>query len=308
LSLLHFTCLLVQVLCHAPTTGALLIHHHPSYGKKNGLSFSSFNNNNKSVLSSSSSWTRSSPSSSITTSNTIMNKIRGGASSPLSMSSGDALRLARTLAPKIGILSSTALYFAPAAAVLSAIQKDSLDDLNPLPIAIMSIVSVSWLAYGLMSNDIYLASSNFAGCIASIGYVVGVLPLLGKGTNQKQLRTTQGVLLAGVSVVLSLWTYLGVSGTSVARMSQILGMFASAIFIILAGSPLSTISTVIATKDSRSILGTLTAAQVINTVLWGVYGLAIKDRFVYGPNLIGLVLGLIQLGLKLMFPAKKEEK
>ena len=64
--------------------------------------------------------------------------------------SPETVQMAETLAPKIGILTSTALYFAPAAAVLSAIQSDDIGDLNPLPLAIMSIVSVAWLAYGLV--------------------------------------------------------------------------------------------------------------------------------------------------------------
>jgi len=287
LSSFHFICLLAQFLCHATSTTALL---NPSSYKKNGLSS---NNRSKSFV-------RRQRSSN------IIHKIRGGSSPLLSMSSGDAIRLAKTLAPKFGILTSTALYFAPTAAVLSAIKNDSLGDLNPFPLAIMSIVSVSWLAYGLTANDIYVALSNIAGCIGSIGFVVGILPLLGKERKKSLLRTTQGVLLGGTSIVLCLWTYLGLSSLSVVRMSEILGMFASTLFIILSGSPLSTISTVLKTKDSSSILGAFTAAQVTNTVLWSIYGLAVKDRFVWGPNLIGLVLGLMQLALKLMFPSAKK--
>jgi hypothetical protein len=47
----------------------------------------------------------------------------------------------------------------------------------------------------------------------------------------------------------------------------------------------------------------LTLAQVTNTALWSVYGLAIKDKFVYGPNMVGLGFGIIQLLLKLAFPS-----
>ena len=79
-------------------------------------------------------------------------------------------------------------------------------------------------------------------------------------------------------------------------------MYASLLFIVLSGSPLSTIKAVVRTKSSLSILTPLTCAQVVNTVLWSVYGLAIGDAFVYGPNVVGLGFGLIQLFLKLVFP------
>mmetsp|Transcript_197 Transcript_197/g.282 ORF Transcript_197/g.282 Transcript_197/m.282 type:complete len:300 (-) Transcript_197:229-1128(-) len=228
----------------------------------------------------------------------VLQLLRGGGSSSSFLET-----LSGTIAPKVGVVTSTALYLAPAAAVLQAIKNDDMGDLNPLPLAIMSIVSVSWLAYGLAAKNANVALSNIGGCVASIGYVVGILPLLSK--NKEQLRMTQKVLLGGTTAVLSLWTFLGLSSSMTAsQMAHYLGLFASGLFIFLAGSPLSTISKVVHSKDSSSILGTLTAAQVINTCLWSFYGLAVKDRFVWGPNVIGLVLGLIQLTLKILFPAR----
>jgi solute carrier family 50 protein (sugar transporter) len=207
-------------------------------------------------------------------------EIRGGA---LSLSP-DAIRLAQTLAPKVGIFTSSALYFAPATAVLAAIRSNDLGDLNPLPLAIMSIVSVAWLAYGVSVKDPYVAFSNIAGCIGSIGYVLAILPLL--QNDKPTLRMTQGLLLACYASTLCLWTFLGLSGASVAKIGSVLGMFAAVLFIILSGSPLSTIKTVIATKNSVSILGSFTVAQVLDTSLWTAYGLAIKDRFVWGPSIV----------------------
>ena len=48
-------------------------------------------------------------------------------------------------------------------------------------------------------------------------------------------------------------------------------------------------------------------AQVANCLMWTVYGVfAAKDVFVWGPNGTGLVLGLVQLALKLLFPSKDD--
>ena len=218
----------------------------------------------------------------------------------LSAISPEAVALARTLAPKVGMITSTALYFSPTWSVRNAVKENDMGDLNPLPLALMATTSISWLAYGLSARDNYVALSNIAGCIASVGYVVGILPLLRK----KSLRQTQAVVMAGVASLLSLWTYLGVSRAPIAKMSTTLGLFASTLFILLSASPLSTIKTVIARKNSASILGSLTTAQVTNTFLWTVYGLAVKDLFVWGPNAAGLGLGLIQLFLKVVFPSR----
>jgi solute carrier family 50 protein (sugar transporter) len=90
-----------------------------------------------------------------------------------------------------------------------------------------------------------------------------------------------------------------------AQITSSLGMFASIISIILSASPLFTIQQVVSTRNSSSILGSLTMAQVVNALLWSMYGLAIRNAFVYGPNLIGLGLGLAQLALKITFPSKQ---
>lgn len=239
-------------------------------------------------------------------------RLRGGGSS-LNLSA-DALRLAETLAPKIGILTSSALYLSPAMAVVHAIQANDIGDLNPLPLVIMSFVSVSWLVYGLSARDVYVTLSNIAGAVASIGYVVGTLPLLNDNTRRRQLRSTQAIVMAGTAAVLGLWTTLGIvsagagTGAGAPNMAQItssLGMFASMISIILSASPLFTIQQVVSTRNSSSILGPLTMTQVVNALLWSMYGLAIRNAFVYGPNLIGLGLGLAQLALKIAFPSKQ---
>jgi len=228
---------------------------------------------------------------------------RGGGRERGTALSMNTLKVIETIAPRLGIFTSTALYFSPAAAVWKAVRSANVGDLNPLPLGIMSVSSISWLVYGLSVRDPFVALSNILGCIASIAYVIGVLPLL--GGEGRQLRTMQGVVIAGAAVCLSLWTSLVLSNASIARASSVLGFFASGLFIVLSGSPLSTIGKVVKTKNASSILAPFMLAQVLNTSLWSMYGLVIKDKFVWGPNIVGFILGLIQLVLKLLFPRKK---
>jgi uncharacterized protein with PQ loop repeat len=126
--------------------------------------------------------------------------------------------------------------------------------------------------------------SNLPGCIASIGFVFGILPLL--RDNTPKLRKTQAVGIAGSAAALCLWSFLGIAKASRTKISSSLGLFASALFIIMSGSPLSSIGKVIANKDSSTILGPLTIAQVLNSSLWSFYGVAVKNSFVWGPNAI----------------------
>ena len=162
----------------------------------------------------------------------------------------------------------------------------------------MPCVAISWFIYGLVTSDPYIIIGNGVGSVLSIAYLIGILPLMNNSKNandNKQLFWTQMTVLTSSITTLGLWSILGfltsdtLSKSAVANgavLGEALGIYASIFFIILCSSPLSTISKVIKTKNSSSILGQLTIAQCINTTLWSIYGLAVKDRFVYGPNII----------------------
>ena len=245
----------------------------------------------------------------------------------------------QSAAPKIGIVTSTLLYLAPAKAVWNVIQRsktittnknnskhnDALQGLNPIPISIMPIVAISWFVYGLVSNDPYLILGNVGGSLLSVAYLIGILPLMNYNNNNNEssssnnnnnnennvnkassfslLFWTQTTVLTSTAVTLGVWSMLGfvTSGATQTIESRVfgfssllrnsvwaeaLGVYASVLFIALCCSPLSTIRAVVQTKNSSSILGRFTAAQCINTALWSLYGLAVNDRYVYGPNII----------------------
>lgn len=83
--------------------------------------------------------------------------------------------IVKSLIPKLGVVTSTALYFSPLMAVLNAKMSGDIGDLNPIPLTIMAISSVCWLAYGLSIQDPYVTISNVPGAVATIWYIVGVL-------------------------------------------------------------------------------------------------------------------------------------
>ena len=269
--------------------------------------------------------------------------------------SGPLIKAAESWAPTVGVVTSTLLYLAPAKAVWKAIRRarnqissgvdTPMDGLNPLPIALMPTVALSWLAYGLASSDAYLILGNGPGTLLSVAYLIGILPLMNynaaafpnladlpnlsdlpnlakniteellmdprkriKPKKSKTLILTHATVLLSTAATLSLWAILGIltSGatdgmfnvgglsfgmgfSSMLRSGvivEMLGVYAAFMFLLLSASPLFMIRTVLKTKNSRIILGSLTAAQCVNTGLWTAYGLAVNDHFVWGPNII----------------------
>lgn len=271
---------------------------------------------------------------------------------PETLINARVLRMAESWAPVIGVITATLLYLAPARAVWGVFQKarkkgiestatgieeldlrDPLNGMNPLPIAIMPAVAVSWFAYGLVACDPYLIIGNLPGSILSVAYLIGILPIMDyttaypdsiaglateavaaignpslKPRKSKRLFWTHVTLLASVGVTLCLWALLGLVTAGAADgnfnigglgfglgmefgmrkgiICEALGLYAASLFICLSAFPLLTIGSILRTKNSRSILGPLTAAQCVNTGLWTAYGVASCDYFVWGPNII----------------------
>ena len=209
-------------------------------------------------------------------------------------------------APAMGIVTSNVLYFTALPEVLRARKAGELGPFNPLPSTIMVLSVLSWLQYSLVVGNAWILWSNLPGAAAVLMTFAVMLPLMDK--SHPALSACQNTFVGGAMATLCLWSYLVFGGVAVALRAQYIGYFASAIFMVLSASPLSTIRTVVATRNSVSIYTPLTLAQCANTLLWTIYGvMAAKDIFVYGPNGVGLALGVSQLLLKILFPSKAKE-
>ena len=108
---------------------------------------------------------------------------------------------------------------------------------------------------------------------------------------------------------VGLWTWLIFAGLAASARSALLGYYASAFFVVLCASPLSAMAQVIKERNADSIYAPMTVAQVLNCGMWTVYGFfAINDVFVWAPNLVGWLLGLLQLLLKFLFRSQSLQR
>ena len=101
-----------------------------------------------------------------------------------------------------------------------------------------------------------------------------------------------------------MYIILNIVNVNIDTLKLIYGIFAIIIFLLMCFSPLLTFKTIIKKKDSTSLYLPITMTQISNCTLWVIYGIYISDIFVLIPNLIGLLLGLIQLSLIILFNKK----
>lgn len=109
--------------------------------------------------------------------------------------------------------------------------------------------------------------------------------------------------------LLILWALVMVYCTWFTRQdpTEIVGLVVNLNLIVFYGAPLQTIREVLTTSNAQSIHGPSMVMTITNTTFWTMYGFAQRDYYIIVPNVAGLVLGLMQALLKLLYPSRRGE-
>ena len=84
----------------------------------------------------------------------------------------------------------------------------------------------------------------------------------------------------------------------------IVGISANINLLLFYGAPLSTIFTVLKTRDSASIHKWTMLLNTATSTFWAAFGFGTSDYFIMVPNGIGVVFGVIQMILCVVVPSK----
>ncbi|KAJ3105903.1 hypothetical protein HDU96_008390 [Phlyctochytrium bullatum] len=203
--------------------------------------------------------------------------------------------------PAIGSLTAMFLMVAPVPDVLKAAKSGKLGSLNPIPIALITVNCLGWIAYGWLVRDYFVALPNVFGWTVGSFQLFTLFPFL----SAQRMKLIQGILL-GVSAAvyfISSVSFLSLqdgSGGGAARL--VLGVMTNVILIAFYGSPLTTFWEVIKTRNSVSIAPMLAYTSLVNSALWTVYGQVQGDWFITIPNGLGVIFAVTQIFLIYRYP------
>lgn len=222
------------------------------------------------------------------------------------------------LAPALGTLLANAMWATPISIMRGARRDRELGNINPIPFNVVFASCIAYMFYSILKQDYFIFFSNIFGILIGVSCITTSLMLLSKETPSKfesSLRDLVEYLFIGTLafwLIILLFVGLVLEGGGVS--DSLVGTIAVIASILYYAAPLSTMARIVRKKDASSLYLPLVLVNLVNAVLWFIYGLAgINDIYVWLPNALGIVLALTQIGLVMWYggigcaPKKQDE-
>ncbi|CAL4984508.1 unnamed protein product [Urochloa decumbens] len=194
----------------------------------------------------------------------------------------------------LGNIISFMTYLAPLPTFYRIYKSKSTEGFQSVPYVVALFSSMLWIYYALLkSSEFLLITVNAAGCVIETIYIAVYLTYAPK---KAKLFTAMIVLLLNVGVfglILLLTMLLSAGEKRVVLLGWVCVGFAVSVFV----APLSIIRKVMVTRSVEFMPFFLSLSLTVSAVVWFLYGLLIKDKYVALPNVIGFTFGVIQMGL-----------
>nr|CAB3491600.1 unnamed protein product [Digitaria exilis] len=193
-----------------------------------------------------------------------------------------------------GNIISFMTYLAPLPTFYRIYKNKSTEGFQSVPYVVALFSAMLWIYYALLkSNECLLITINAAGCVIETLYIAVYLAYAPK---KAKLFTAKILLLLNVGVfglILLLTMLLSAGQNRIVILGWVCVGFSVSVFV----APLSIIRQVVRTRSVEFMPFSLSFSLTVSAVVWFLYGLLIKDKYVALPNVLGFSFGVIQMGL-----------
>ncbi|CAM9901294.1 unnamed protein product [Phaeothamnion confervicola] len=209
--------------------------------------------------------------------------------------------------PAFGVLVANALFLAPLKSVVEVSRTKRLGTINPWPWAMILGNCFSWMVFSAVVLDYFVFWANFPGFLLGTFYTATALAAVDLTEVQLNLLRTTLVLCLGLDHLGLMLAFITFDGDDTAQ-SNVAGWICIIQLVTFYAAPLSTLRTVLKTRDSSYFDLRLAVVCCINGATWVAYGFYEDDAFLWGPNAVGVLNGAIQITCCCLFPQVGDSK
>ncbi|KAI3865546.1 hypothetical protein MKW92_029904 [Papaver armeniacum] len=197
----------------------------------------------------------------------------------------------------VGVLAnfiSVLVILSPIETFCRIVKNKSTEEFECLPYICTLLNTLLWTYYGVTKPGAYLvATVNAFGVVVETIYIILFLRYALRKVKYKTAQLVVGldIILFAAAVLI---THFALDGD--VRINAI-GFLGAGINIVMYGSPLAAIRTVVTTKSVEYMPFLLSFFLLLNGGVWFFYAVLVGDPFLGVPNGIGFIFGIIQLTL-----------
>lgn len=203
----------------------------------------------------------------------------------------------------LGNLISFLVYLAPVPTFYRIYRKKSTEGFQSVPYLVALFSATLWLFYALLKqNAVLLITINTFGSVIETLYIAMYIVYATKASRKFTIKLLGFMNFGLFSLILVLLQYVVHSQYRV----SVLGWINVAISVGVFAAPLSIVAQVIRTKSVEFMPFSLSFSLTLSAVMWFAYGLFLKDICIALPNVLGFILGLLQMLLYAIYRNRKQ--
>ncbi|KAK3439715.1 hypothetical protein EUGRSUZ_B00063 [Eucalyptus grandis] len=193
----------------------------------------------------------------------------------------------------LGNIVSFMTFLAPLPTFYGIYKTKKTQGFQSIPYVVSLLSAMLLLYYGLVKKDTLLITINGIGCVIETAYVAAYLIYASKNDRVLTLKLFLIMNVLGYGVVLSTTFFLSKGAKRAWIIGWICMTFSLGVFV----APLCILKKVIKTRSVEFMPITLSIFLTLGAIVWFFYGFLLKDFFIAVPNVLGFVLGVIQMVL-----------
>ncbi|XP_017972712.1 PREDICTED: bidirectional sugar transporter N3 [Theobroma cacao] len=202
----------------------------------------------------------------------------------------------------LGNILSFMVYLAPLPTFLRVYRKKSTEGFQSIPYVVALVSAVLWIYYAtLKSNAFLLMTINSFGCFVETIYTVVFIIYAPKKARILTMKLLLLFNFGGLLLILLLTHFFSKGPSRI----HIVGWFCVVSSAGVFAAPLSIMRLVVRTKSVEFMPFALSFFLTLSAIMWLIYGVLLKDFYISLPNIIGVVLGMIQMVLFVVYKKYK---
>ncbi|CAM0880857.1 unnamed protein product [Alopecurus aequalis] len=194
----------------------------------------------------------------------------------------------------IGNIISVLVFVSPISTFWRIVTSRSTEEFEPVPYVLTLLNTLLWLYYGVTKpGGVLIATVNGFGAVMETIYVV--LFLVYATDHDTRVKTAKLVAALNIGFFGLVFTATTFAIDGLDNKIMIIGLICACLSMLMYGSPLAAVGTVIASRSVEYMPFFLSFFFFLNGAVWATYALLDRDIFLGIPNGIGCFLGGIQL-------------